>query len=95
MIDLAISVDDDARGITVVETNHGDRMAAPQWPQDSDFRLVAFRTRAKECDVISPGELAHDIAQALEALETVVAAAGKKPQWYHRLSKCAAGAPGS
>src|SRR5947207_2211615 len=62
MIDLAISIDDDPRGVTIVETNHGDRLAAPKWPQDSDFRLVAFSPRAKECDVIAPRELARDIA---------------------------------
>jgi len=95
MIDLAISVDDDARGVTVVETNHGDRMAAPQWPQDSDFRLVAFSPGAKKCDVLWPAELANDIALALEALEPTLAAAGKKPEWHRRLRKCAAGARNS
>jgi hypothetical protein len=43
MIDPAISVDDDARGITVIETNHGDHMAAPEWPQDSDFSRIQLR----------------------------------------------------
>jgi hypothetical protein len=92
MIDLAISTDDDARGVTIVETNHGDHLAAPTWPQDSDFRLVAFSPRAKKCEVIAPRELARDITLALEALEPMLAAARKKPQWYHRLKKCAAGA---
>ena len=62
MIDLAISVDDDAQGLTIVETNYGDRLTAPHWPQDSDFRLVAFSPTAKECAVIAPRELARDIA---------------------------------
>jgi hypothetical protein len=95
MIDLAISVDDDARGTTIVETNHGDRLAAPKWPQDSDFRLVAFSPRARACDVIAPRELARDIGLALEALEPILSAAGKKPGWYRRLRKCAAGARNS
>jgi hypothetical protein len=69
MIDLAISVDDEARNVTIVETNYGDHLAAPKWPQDSDFRLVVFSPHALKCDVIPPRELARDIAQALEALE--------------------------
>src|SRR5437870_5276876 len=69
MIDLAISIDEGPLGVTIVETNHGDRLAAPKWPQDSDFRLVVFSPRAKECDVIAPRELARDIARALEAVK--------------------------
>lgn len=91
MIDLAISVDDGPRGVTIVETNYGDKLAAPEWPQDSDFRLVAFRLRAKRCEVIAPRELARDIRLALEALEPYFSAGGKKPEWYRRLTKCAAG----
>jgi len=91
MIDLAICVDDDARGVTIVETNHGDHLAAPKWPQDSDFRLVAFSPRAKVCDLIAPRELARDIGLALEALEPTLPPVGKKPEWYRRLRKCAAG----
>jgi hypothetical protein len=92
MIDLAISIGDDASGTTVVETNHGDHMASPNWPQDSDFRLVAFNPAAKKCTVISPAGLAHDIASALQALEHVPQVGRKKPQWYLRLRVCAAGA---
>jgi hypothetical protein len=91
MIDLAISIDDDASGATIVETNHGNQLACPDWPQDSDFRLVAYSPRAKRCEVIPPSELAHDIALALQALEDVPSATRTKPQWYRRLRKCAAG----
>jgi hypothetical protein len=92
MIDLAISIDDDARGLTIVETNHGDQFAAANWPQDSDFRLVAFSPGAKVCDVIPPVDLAQDIALALEALEPRFASTHKRPAWYRRLRKYAAGA---
>jgi hypothetical protein len=95
MIDLAISIDDGPRGVTIVETNHGDQLAAPEWPQDSDFRLVAFKPRAKACDVIEPRQLARDIGLALEALGPVLLVSGKKPEWYDRLRKCAAGAQSS
>ncbi len=92
MIDVAISIDENSHGDTFLETNHGDRMAAPAWPQDSDFRLVAFDPEAKECDVIWPADLASDIASALEALRPVLRTSRKKPDWYQRLKKCAAGA---
>jgi hypothetical protein len=92
MIDLAISIDDDARGVTIVETNHGERLAAPKWPQDSDSRLVVFGPSAQDCDVIAPRELARDIALALEAVKPTLGRAMKKPQWYRRLERCAAGA---
>jgi hypothetical protein len=91
MIDLAISIEDDAHGITVVETNHGDRLAAPKWPQDSDFRLVVFSPDGKDCEVLPPRELAHDIALALEAAKRSLKPGSRKPEWYRRLSKCAAG----
>jgi hypothetical protein len=91
MIDLAISIDDGPRGVTIVETNHGDQLAAPNWPQDSDFNLVTFKPSATECDVIAPRELARDIGLALDALDPVFSNALKKPEWYHRLRKCAAG----
>lgn len=92
MIDLAISIGNDANGTTVVETNHGDHMAAPTWPQDSDFRLVAFTPEGNKCAVIAPMELAQDIALALQELERIPEVARKNPQWYRRLRTCAAGA---
>ena len=93
MIDLAISIDDDAIGTTIVETNQGKQMASPDWPQDSDFRLVSFRPSSKKCDVISPEQLAADNARALDALNKAAAFGAKKPEWYRRLNKCASGAP--
>jgi hypothetical protein len=92
MIDIAISIDEDSQGITVVETNHGDHLAAPSWPQDSDSRLVSFDPESEECDVVAPRELARDIALALQALETGFLEEKKLPEWYKRLKRCAAGA---
>jgi hypothetical protein len=92
MIDLAISIDDDTHGITIIETNRGECLKAPKWPQDSDFRLVVFKPDGKECDVIAPDELANDIARALEAIRPTLRSKGKRPAWYRRLQKCAAGA---
>jgi hypothetical protein len=91
MIDLAISIDEDARGVTVVETNRGDRFAVPKWPQDSDFRLVVFSSNGKDCEVVPPRELAHDIALAVDAANRSLKPGSRKPDWYRRLKKCAAG----
>ncbi len=92
MIDLAITIDDDVRGRTIIETNNGNQLACPHWPQDSDFRLVAFFPRGKQCEVIIPSQLADDIALAVRALETVPQVGRTRPEWYQRLRKCAAGA---
>jgi hypothetical protein len=91
MIDLAISLENDARGTTIVETNHGDQLAAPDWPQDSDFRLVAFNAKGGECEVVPPRELARDIARALRTLKPMFKGASEKPAWHRRLTKYAAG----
>jgi len=92
MIDLAISIGDNAVGNTVVETNHGERMAAPRWPQDSDFRLVAFRPGAKTCDAVWPSELAQDIALALKAIGRTSEVVRDKPAWFRRLQRYSEGA---
>ena len=95
MIDLAIYSHSDARGTYVVETNRGDHMACPLWPQDSDFGLVCFRPGAKKCDVRWAEGLAKDIALAVQVLEKVPEIARAKPDWYRRLRKCAEGASAS
>ena len=59
-----------------------------------DVTLRALRT-LKECDVIAPRELARDIAFALEALHPALETARRKPDWYRRLKKYAAGARNS
>ena len=67
MLDLAISVGTDQRGTTIVETNDGVRLKAPEWPQDCEFQLVAFTSSARTCQIISADELADDIRKALAA----------------------------
>jgi len=67
-------------------------MDCPRWPQDSDFRLVAFTPGAKKCRVIGPEALASDIGIAVRVLEQVPEIALDNPDWYGRLRECAAGA---
>jgi hypothetical protein len=92
MIDLAISIDSDTRGTTVIETNRGAQLRAPRWPQDCDFQLVVFRPSGKTCEVIWIEQLAEDIANALMMLDEAKAVKAVKPDWYRRLSRCANGA---
>jgi hypothetical protein len=92
MLDLAIPIETDANGITVIETNRGQAMKAPSWPQDSEFQIVAFGPTGKTCEIIWTEQLAQDIGKALAALDSSRALQGRKPDWYSRLRSCASGA---
>jgi len=92
MLDLAISVNTDKHGATVVETNRGVELKAPRWPQDCDFQLIAFSPVGKTCQVIWTEQLTEDIRRALTALDQQGGIHGKKPDWYRRLSRYSSGA---
>jgi|SwirhisoilCB1_FD_contig_21_24948407_length_457_multi_2_in_0_out_0_1 hypothetical protein len=91
MLDLAISIDTDSRGTTVIETNHGIELKAPSWPSDCDCQLVVFSPSRKLCEIVYAEELAEDIAMALVTLDRAAALKGTKPDWYRRLKDCARG----
>ncbi len=93
MLDLAISIDTDSKNITIIETNHGVELKAPDWPQDCDFQLIAFDASRDSCEVVSAEVLAEDIGKALVMLEQVMAFKFGKPDWYRRLERCAIRAP--
>jgi hypothetical protein len=86
MLDLAISINTDKNGATVIETNRGVELKATRWPQDYDFQLVAFSPGGKTCRVIWTEQLSEDIRNALTALNQTGGIRGKKPDWYRRLS---------
>jgi hypothetical protein len=92
MLDLAISVDIDSQNTTVIETNHGVRLKAPDWPQDSDFHLVAFSPAGRTCKILWTEALVEDIGRALMLINSTVAFKGKKPDWYRRLTSYSKGA---
>jgi hypothetical protein len=92
MLDLAISIDTDARGTSVIETNGGKKLKAPRWPQDCEFQLVAFNPSGKVGDVITTEELAEDMSCALRTLQESGLMIGTKPDWYKRLAYYARGA---
>jgi len=85
MLDLAISIDTDPANTTIIETNCGVRLKAPDWPQDCDFQLVAYDPSGDSCGVVSAEGLADDIGEALLMLDRAVSPAGEKPDWYRRL----------
>ena len=94
MIDLAIAMDTDQKGTTVIETNTGVKLKAPEWPRDCDFQLVAFSPTGKTCEIIFADQLAKDIKYALLRLESTGAMEKQKPDWYRRLNRYARGASG-
>jgi hypothetical protein len=85
MLDLAISIDTDSTNATVIETNHGVTLKAPEWPQDCDFQLVAFSPTGRACEVVYADCLAEDIGEALAALNRAVSFDDRKADWYRRL----------
>jgi hypothetical protein len=91
MLALAIPVDIDTRGNTIIETNAGRELTAPRWPQDSEFQLVAFRPSGKTCQVVWTEQLAEDIGKVLELLDTTDIYHGAKPDWYQRLQSYCSG----
>ena len=91
MLDLAISIDTDTRNTTIIETNHGVELKAPEWPQDSDFQLVAFNPSGETCEVVWAEDVAEDIGKALTTLDKAAPFKGRKPGWYRRLERYARG----
>lgn len=87
MLALAIPIDIDGRGNTIVETNAGHQLKAPRWPQDSEFQLVAFRPSSRTCQIIWADQLAEDIAKVLELLDKLGVHRKSKPDWRQRLKK--------
>ena len=76
----------------MIETNHGVRLRALDWPQDCDFQMVAFEPDDENCEVIRTESLAEDIHLALLHLDRTAPMKGRKPGWYRRLERCARGA---
>ena len=93
MLDLAISIREDSKNKTVIETNHGVALKVAEWPHDCDFQIVAFDPAGEECEVVGADTLAEDIGRALMALDRAAVLKDRKPDWYRRLERCARGAP--
>ena len=92
MLDLAILIDCDSRDVAIIETNHGKRLKASDWPTETDPKVVAFWPAGKSCEVVDCDDVANDIGCALEALKAAGTFKNGKPAWYERLELYAAGA---
>jgi hypothetical protein len=93
MLDLAISMDSNLKGMEFVESNRGDQFRTSDWPRDCEFQLISFQPGQSDCKVVRTVDLAEDISRAVQALEsTGYLLNGDKPSWFHRLSEYASGA---
>ena len=85
MLSLGIPIDFDDAGNTIVDLNIGGELKAKDFPQDSEFQLLAFRPTGKTCEVVWVEQLANDIGEALSALEQTGFKQAKS-DWYRRLA---------
>ena len=85
MLSLGIPIDFDDAGNTIVDLNIGRELKAKDFPQDSEFPVLAFRRTGKTCEAVWVEELAEDIGEALAALERT-GFKHAKSDWYRRLA---------
>ena len=90
MLNLAIAVDVDRSGNSVIETNTGDVLVAPRWPQDCEFQIVSYRKGNRTARVVDYDTLSKDIGYALDAIERNGCIGRSKPDWFIRLQEAAA-----
>ena len=90
MLSLGIPIDFDDAGNTIVDLNTGGELKAKDFPQDSEFQLLAFRPTGKSCEVVWVEELANDIGEALAALERTGFKQAKSG-WHRRLTLYSSG----
>ena len=89
MLNLAIAMDIDRNNNSIVETNSGDTLVAPDWPQDCEFQVVSYRKGGRTCRVVRIRELTGDIGQALALIEGAGLVAKKNADWFVRLREYA------
>jgi hypothetical protein len=90
MLSFGIPVDFDDDGNTIVDLNIGREVKAHDFPQDSEFQLLAFRPESATATVVSIGELTDDISDALNALKRE-GFKGRNVDWYRRLTMYCSG----
>jgi hypothetical protein len=90
MLNLAIAVDINRDNNSIIETNSGDTLVAPDWPQDCESQVVSYQKGSRTCRVVRLETLSQDIGQALALIERAGWVAGKKTDWFVRLQELAA-----
>lgn len=91
MLMLAIPIDTDRTGNTVVETNNGSVLRVSDWPQDCEFQLVAFNPRGRKGTLVPTDQLVEDIQRALTEMDSTGGTPQDRPDWYLRLVEYASG----
>jgi hypothetical protein len=89
MLNLAIAVDIDRNGDSVIETNTGDILAAPSWPQDCEFQIVSYRKGSRTARIVYHDALSEDIGHALDVIARGGFLGRSKPDWFVRLQEAA------
>ena len=87
MLNLAIALDINRDNDSIVETNSGVTLVAPDWPQDCESQVVSYRNGSETCRVVCLETLSKDIVQALASIERAGLVAGKKTDWFVRLQQ--------
>ena len=90
MLNLAIAIDVDRDNNSIVETNSGEKLVAPDWPQDCEFQIVSYRKSNRTARVVDYFTLSEDISHALDAIERSSFLGRSKPDWFLRLKEAAA-----
>ena len=88
MLNLAIAVDVNRQKESIVETNSGEVLVAPRWPQDCEAQVVSYRRGNRTCRIVYLGTLAQDIGEALTLIDQAGLLQRSKPDWYLRLRDC-------
>lgn len=89
-MNLAIAVDTDRNENPIVETNSGDALVAPDWPQDCEFQVVSYRNGSRTCRVVHLKTVCEDLGQALTLIGRAGLIAEKDADWFVRLPEWAA-----
>lgn len=89
MLNLAISVDVDRNNNSIIETNSGDTLVAPDWPQDCESQVISYQKGSRTCRIVHLDTLSGDISRALALIENSDLIAGRKPDWFVRLKELA------
>jgi len=90
MLNLAIAVNVDRNGNSIIETNTGDTLVVPRWPQDCEFQIVSYSKGDRTARVVHYDTLSEDIGHALDVIERGGCLGRNKPDWFGRLQEAAA-----
>ncbi len=89
MLNLAIAVDIDRERNSVIETNTGEILVAPDWPQDCEFQIVSYSKGSRIAHIVHYDTLSEDIGKALDVIEHGDFLGRSKPDWFARLKAVA------